>query len=45
MAIILDKPMSQMTLAEQEEVWRMSRTDEVFELDVNGELWQVVDCA
>lgn len=32
-----------MTKERQEEVWRLSRTNEVYIRDVNGELWQVLD--
>jgi hypothetical protein len=42
--IIIDKPMQSMTIAEQEEIWQLSRINEVFVEDVNGELWQILDC-
>jgi hypothetical protein len=44
MTIIIQKPMESMTLEEQEEVWKLSRTDDVFVEDVNGVCWQVLDC-
>lgn len=42
--ILKGKDMSHMTLCEQEEVWRLSRANDVFEEDCNGVLWQVLDC-
>lgn len=42
--IILEgKNMSNMTTEEQEYWWRLSRTNDVFEVDCNGELWQILD--
>lgn len=41
--IIVETPMALLTLEQQEEVWRLSRTNDVFEKDINGELWQVID--
>ncbi len=35
--------MRDMTLDEQEEVWRLSKDNDVFESDINGDLWQVID--
>lgn len=44
MKIILEgKTMSQMTPAEQEAVWTLSRYNEVYERDINGSLWRVLD--
>lgn len=41
--IIIDTPMASLSLEEQERIWRLSRENDVFERDVNGELWQVID--
>ena len=41
--VILASNMSQLTLAEQEEVWQLSRYNDVYERDINGVLWQVLD--
>ncbi len=41
--IIIKKSMRDMTLDEQEEVWRLSKDNDVFESDINGDLWQVID--
>lgn len=35
--------MHDMTEEEQEEIWKLSRTNDVFEKDINGDLWQVLD--
>ena len=35
--------MALLTLEQQEEIWTLSRTCDVFEKDINGELWQVID--
>lgn len=42
--IIIERNMSQLSLDEQEKVWILSRTNNVFEKDCNGELWQILDC-
>lgn len=41
--IILGTPIESMTAAEQEQVWLLSRTHDVFIRDACGELWQVLD--
>ncbi len=41
--IIEGKSMHDMTKAEQEEIWKLSKTNDVFEKDINGDLWQVLD--
>lgn len=41
--IVIDGSMRDMTSAQQEEVWRLTRTFDVFEKDVNGVLWQILD--
>lgn len=41
--IVIETPMTSLSLEQQEEIWRLSRTNDVFEKDVNGVLWQVLD--
>ena len=41
--VIIETPMALMTQAQQEEIWTLSRTCDVFEKDINGNLWQVLD--
>ena len=41
--IIIETPMSLLTEAQQEEIWTLSRTCDVYEKDINGNLWQVLD--
>jgi ribosomal protein L16/L10AE len=41
--IILNEPIELMTTSQQEEIWVLSRTNEVYVRDVNGELFQVLD--
>jgi hypothetical protein len=43
MPIIIDTPLEALPADEQEQIWRASRTHEVFVRDANGELWQVLD--
>ena len=42
--ILKETSMEQLTTEEQEKTWRLSRDNEVFIEDVNGEYWQVLDC-
>ena len=42
--IIEGTDMNHMTPEEQEKWWKLSRTCDVFERDVNGILWQILDC-
>lgn len=41
--IVIETPMALLTLEQQEEIWTLSRTCDVYEKDVNGVLWQVLD--
>ena len=45
MSIILkETSMELLPKDEQEKIWKLSRDNEVFIEDVNGELFQVLDC-
>lgn len=44
MRIIIDQPIETLPTNEQDKIFVMSRTNEVFCRDANGELWQAVDC-
>lgn len=43
MKIVIKENMSQLNEKQQEEIWKLSRTNEVFEEDVNGVLWRILD--
>lgn len=41
--IVLNRPMELLSVAEQEQVWQLSRDHDVYIRDVNGLLWTVLD--
>lgn len=45
MKIVIETPMSQLTTEKQEEVWQLSHNNEVYEKDINGTLWRIMDLA
>jgi hypothetical protein len=42
--IYIETPLHLMSLEEQDEIFKLSRTNNVLTKDVNGVYWQVIDC-